>query len=69
MQTRLNFGDGVQLMLFSPIAMQKLHREYLQKREQEIADNLKEFQDLIKADNFKEIGCVSRNFSDYADSL
>ena len=63
MQTRLNFGEGVQLQLFSPIAMLQLHKEYLHKRQQEIADNLKEFQDLIRADKFKEEGCVTKNFS------
>jgi hypothetical protein len=63
MQTRLNFGEGVQLMLFSPIAMLKLHKEYILKREQEIQDDLRDFQELIKADKFKEDGCVTKNFS------
>lgn len=65
MQTRLNFGEGVQLQLFSPIAMQRLHKEYLLKREQEIADDLRDFQNLIRADKFKEEGCVTKNFSRY----
>ncbi len=65
MQTRLNFGEGVQLQLFSPIAMQRLHKEYLKKREQEIKESLDEFQGLIKSDKFKEEGCVTKNFSRY----
>lgn len=63
MQTRLNFGEGVQLMLFSPIAMLRLHKEYLKRREQEIKESLDEFRDLIKSDKFKENGCVTKNFS------
>ena len=65
MQTRLNFGEGVQLLLFSPVAMLKLHKEYLLKREQEIRENLAEFQELIKSDSFKEQGCVTQNFKRY----
>lgn len=63
MQTRLNFGEGVQLQLFSPIAMLKLHKEYLLAREQEIKESLDDFQELIKSDLFKEDGCVTKNFS------
>jgi hypothetical protein len=43
--------------------MLKLHKEYLLKREQEIRENLAEFQTLIEADKFKEDGCVTKNFS------
>jgi hypothetical protein len=50
-------------MLFSPIAMLKLHKEYLHKREIEIRENLADFQELIKSDCFKEDGCVTKNFS------
>lgn len=63
MQTQLNFGYPVQLLLFPADVLKKLHKEYLLKREQEIQDDIAEFQILIKADSFKEIGCVSKNFS------
>jgi hypothetical protein len=63
MQTTLDFGYPVQLLLFPADVLKKLHKEYLLKREQEIQDDIAEFQALIRADNFKEIGCVSKNFS------
>lgn len=63
MQTTLNFGYPVQLLLFPADVLKKLHKEYLLKREEEIADDLAEFQELIKSDKFREQGCVSKNFS------
>jgi len=63
MQTTLNFGTPVQLLLFPADVLKKLHKEYILKREQEIADDLRDFQILIKADKFKEDGCVTKNFS------
>ena len=63
MQTQFNFGTPVQLLLFPADVLKKLHKEYLPKREQEIADDLRDFQILIKADSFKEDGCVTKNFS------
>lgn len=70
MQTRLNFGEGVQLQLFSPIAMLRLHKEYLLKQkqrqlqiEQRIQDDLRDFQELIRIDNLRKTGYISYNFS------
>ena len=63
MQTTLDFGYPVQLLLFPADVLKKLHKEYLLKREEEIADDLRDFQILIKADSFKENGCVTKNFS------
>ena len=63
MQTQLNFGYPVQLLLFPADVLKKLHKEYLLKREEELQESLAEFQELIKYDKFKEEGCVTKNFS------